>query len=76
MDKKEDLKNEFYKMPQHSDLLEYWKKNKEVDPIRKALRFLFLSNLTWGKSFSIISGVPSIEPWSYTNTSNGFYPAF
>lgn len=34
-------------MPIHTDLLEYWKENKEVDPIRKALRFLFLSNLTW-----------------------------
>jgi DNA adenine methylase len=30
--------------PYHSDLWEYWKANKESDPVRKAVRFLFLSN--------------------------------
>jgi len=34
-------------MPIHSDLLEYWKTKKETEPIKKALRFLFLSNLTF-----------------------------
>ncbi len=47
MNNKEELKEAFYKMPIHSDLLEYWKANKETDPIRKALRFIFLSNLTY-----------------------------
>lgn len=28
-------------------LLNYWKKNLETDPIRKAVRFLFLSNFTY-----------------------------
>jgi len=46
MDRKEELEKAFYLMPIHSDLLKYWKQNKEVDPIKKALRFLFLSNLT------------------------------
>lgn len=45
MNQKEELEKAFYIMPIHSDLLEYWKKNKEIDPIKKALRFLFLSNL-------------------------------
>ena len=46
MNQKKDLENAFYIMPIHSDLLEYWKQNKEEEPIRKALRFLFLSNFT------------------------------
>ena len=47
MNQKEDLEKAFYMMPIHSDLLDYWKKNEEVDPIKKAIRFLFLSNLTF-----------------------------
>ena len=44
MNQKEELEKGYYMMPRHSDLLEYWKKNQETDPIKKALRFLFLSN--------------------------------
>ena len=47
MNQKDELEKAFYLMPIHSDLLEYWKKNKETDPIKKALRFLFLSNFTF-----------------------------
>tara|TARA_R110002096_G_scaffold4498_1_gene21022 strand:+ start:494 stop:1261 length:768 start_codon:yes stop_codon:yes gene_type:complete len=46
MNQKEELEQAFYLMPIHSDLLEYWKQNKETEPIKKALRFLFLSNFT------------------------------
>lgn len=46
MNQKEELEKAFYMMPIHSDLLDYWKENKEEEPIRKALRFLFLSNFT------------------------------
>lgn len=46
MNQKEELEKSFYLMPIHSDLLEYWKVNKETEPIKKALRFLFLSNFT------------------------------
>ena len=46
MNQKEELEKAFYMMPIHSDLLDYWKQNKESDPIKKALRFLFLSNFT------------------------------
>ena len=46
MNQKEELEKAFYLMPIHSDLLDYWKKNEETEPIKKALRFLFLSNLT------------------------------
>lgn len=44
MNQKEELEKAFYQMPIHSDLLNYWKKNEETEPIKKALRFLFLSN--------------------------------
>jgi DNA adenine methylase len=47
MNQKEELEKAFYLMPIHSDLLEYWKVNKEAEPIKKALRFLFLSNFTF-----------------------------
>jgi len=46
MNQKEELEKAFYLMPIHSDLLKHWKKNQEADPIKKALRFLFLSNFT------------------------------
>lgn len=45
--KKTELEKAFLQMPIHSDLLAYWKKNKETDPIKKALRFLLLSNFTY-----------------------------
>ena len=47
MNNKEELEKAFYMMPIHSDLLKYWKVNKETEPIKKALRFLFLSNFTY-----------------------------
>jgi DNA adenine methylase len=49
----EQLYNEFEQMPIHTDLLKYWKQNKEADPIKKALRFIFLSNLIAPKTGDI-----------------------
>jgi DNA adenine methylase len=46
MNQKEELEKAFYMMPIHSDLLKYWKNNQETETIKKALRFLFLSNFT------------------------------
>jgi DNA adenine methylase len=54
MNEKEELERAFYMMPIHSDLLNYWKQNKETEPIKKALRFLFLSNLTFMGAGSVI----------------------
>lgn len=42
--KKKELKEQFDIMPIHTDLFDYWKTNKETDNVRKALRFLMLSN--------------------------------
>ena len=47
MNHKDELEEKFRIMPIHQDLLEYWKKNKETEPILKALRFIFLSNFTY-----------------------------
>jgi DNA adenine methylase len=47
MNQKEELEKAFYMMPIHSDLLDYWKINKETEPIKKALSFLLSSNMTW-----------------------------
>lgn len=57
--RKEELQYAFEIMPIHNDLMQYWKTNKEKEPIRKALRFLFLSNFTFmGKmdtlSFTVV----------------------
>ena len=47
INQKEELEKAFYIMPIHNDLLKHWIKNKEEEPIKKALRFLFLSNFTY-----------------------------
>jgi len=47
INKYSDLEEMFLFMPKHQDLLNYWIKNKEDEPIKKALRFLFLSNYTF-----------------------------
>ncbi len=44
---KEELYTAVYEMPIHSDLLAFWQKNKEDEPIKKAARFLLLSNFTY-----------------------------
>jgi len=60
MNQKEELEKAFYMMPIHSDLLEYWKKHEEVEPVRKALRFLMLSNFTYlGKGDTMRYGASS-----------------
>jgi DNA adenine methylase len=66
MNQKDELEKAFYQMPIHSDLLNHWKKNEETEPIKKALRFLFLSNLTFfGKGNNVQFGLG--------NTKDSFY---
>ena len=59
MNQKEELEKAFYQMPIHSDLLDYWKKNEETEPIKKALRFLFLSNFTYMGKMGTLSYLTS-----------------
>lgn len=73
MDRKEELEKAFYLMPIHSDLLKYWKENQEVDPIKKALRFLFLSNLTFlGKQDTLRFGQRTDKESFYKNIDSTF----
>ncbi|MEE9451058.1 MAG: DNA adenine methylase [Ignavibacteriaceae bacterium] len=72
MNQKEELEKAFYIMPIHSDLLEYWKKNKEIDPIKKALRFLFLSNFTFmgtGEQMRTRGDNVKIDFYKYINST-------
>ncbi len=71
MNQKEELETAFYIMPIHSDLLNYWKKNLETDPIKKALRFLCLSNFGYmGTSNNIqfsMRTLPKEQIFKYIN---------
>lgn len=44
---KQELYNRIEQLPIHQSLMKHWKKNKETDPIWKAIRFLFISNFTY-----------------------------
>jgi len=73
MNQKEELEAAFKIMPIHKDLLEYWKKNFEVDPVKKALRFLFLSNLTYlGKHDTLRYGARNDKNTLYNNIERTF----
>ena len=73
MNQKEELEKAFYMMPIHSDLLDYWKKNKETEPIKKALRFLFLSNLTFlGKQDAMQMGLGNTKESFYKTIDSTF----
>jgi DNA adenine methylase len=47
MNQKTELLEAFEIMPIHQDLHEYWKLTEETEPIKKALRFIFLSNFSF-----------------------------
>lgn len=54
LNNKDELEKLFYEMPIHSDLVKYWYAKIENEPIKKALRFLLLSNFVLnGKGSSI-----------------------
>jgi DNA adenine methylase len=46
-ERREELYKTIELMPIHQSLMRFWKKNKETDPIWKAVRFLFISNFTY-----------------------------
>ena len=54
INQKDELESVFKIMPIHKDLLDYWKINNEIEPIKKAIRFLLLSNFTLLFSFLVI----------------------
>lgn len=70
---KSELETAFDIMPIHSDLLEYWKQNKETEPVKKALRFLFISNCTFmGAGASITYGTENPKQIFYERLNKTF----
>jgi DNA adenine methylase len=54
----EEFRTEITIVPITESLIKYWKKNIETDPIRKAVRFIFLSNFTYmGKGDTLRLGL-------------------
>jgi DNA adenine methylase len=54
LERKEELISALEIMPIHEQLFKHWKTNQETDPVRKAMRFLMLSNFGYmGKSETI-----------------------
>lgn len=62
LDQKEELINQIRLMPISESLLRYWKKNSEVDLMKKAIRFLLLSNFTYlGKGDTLRIGLENVK---------------
>ena len=60
--RKEEFINEIKLMPVSESLVKYWRKNQECDPIKKALRFLLLSNFTYlGKGDTLRIGLENTK---------------
>lgn len=58
LDNREELKRQIELLPISESLIKYWRINRETDPMRKALRFLLLSNFTYlGKGDTIRLGI-------------------
>ena len=56
------LKLEIAKVPISESLIKYWKKTIEVEPMKKAVRFLFLSNFTYmGKGDTLRFGLDNAK---------------
>lgn len=64
MNRKEEFIAAFIRMPAHQDLMNFWNKNKETDEIKRALRFVLLSNFGYmGKPETLRLGClsPSLQ---------------
>ena len=56
------FRSEILKVPLTESLMKYWKKNIETDPIRKAVRFVFLSNFSYlGKGDTLRLGLDNAK---------------
>lgn len=63
-----ELAREIQLVPIAESMIKYWKVNIETDPIKKALRFLFLSNLTYmGKGDILRLGLDNAKETMLTN---------
>lgn len=71
--KLELFRMEIEKLPISETLIRHWKKNTESDPIRKAIRFLFLSNFTYlGKGDTLRVGLDNSKETILNNLDATF----
>lgn len=71
--RKGDLEEMMRIMPVHNELLDYWKENVETCEIRKALRFVFLSNFTYmGAGASMCFGTENPKGIFYKRLNETF----
>jgi DNA adenine methylase len=62
LDQKDELIHQIRLMPITESLLKDWKKNIEIEPMRKAIRFLLLSNFTYlGKGDTLRFGLENVK---------------
>jgi len=62
LDQKEELIHQIIMMPISESLIKYWKNNLESDPLKKAVRFLLLSNFTYlGKGDTLRLGLDNAK---------------
>ncbi|MFV8348959.1 DNA adenine methylase [Flavobacterium sp. GT2P42] len=60
--RKADLIKQIEILPISESLIKHWKKNQESDPLKKAVRFLFLSNFTYlGKGDTLRVGLDNAK---------------
>ncbi|CAM4176598.1 MULTISPECIES: hypothetical protein [Flavobacterium] len=59
---RKEFEKEILMMPITQNLIKYWKNNQESDPIKKALRFILLSNFTYlGKGDTLRLGLDNTK---------------
>lgn len=69
----EAFRREIEIVPLTASLIVYWKQNQETDPIRKAVRFLFLSNFSYmGKGDTLRLGLDNAKQSILKNLNKTF----
>ena len=73
IEQKEELIRQIDIMPISESLVKFWKKNQETDPMKKALRFLLLSNFTYlGKGDTLRLGLDNAKQSIISNIEPTF----
>lgn len=69
----EEFRKQIELVPISESLLNYWKTNNEVDPLKKAVRFLFMSNFTYmGKGDTLRFGLDNCKKTILKNLDSTF----
>lgn len=69
----EQFRREIEIVPLTESLIRYWKANRETDPVRKAVRFVFLSNFTYmGKGDTLRLGLDNAKQSILKNLTRTF----